>query len=34
VSDAQRKEMLADLREHSSQPIRRVIWFVGANLSE
>lgn len=34
VSDAQRKEMLADLRGHSSQPIRRVIWFVGANLSE
>ena len=34
VSDAQRKEMLADLREHSSQSIRRVIWFVGANLSE
>lgn len=34
VSDAQRKEMLADLREYSSQPIRRVIWFVGANLSE
>ena len=34
VSDAQRKEMLAGLREHSSQPIRRVIWFVGANLSE
>jgi len=34
VSDAQRKEMLGDLREHSSQPIRRVIWFVGANLSE
>ena len=34
VSDAQRKEMLADLREHSSQAIRRVIWFVGANLSE
>ena len=34
VSDAQRKEMLADLREHSSEPIRRVIWFVGANLSE
>lgn len=34
VSDAQRKEMLADLRKHSSQPIRRVIWFVGANLSE
>lgn len=30
VSDAQRKEMLADLREHSSEPIRRVIWFVGA----
>ena len=34
VSDAQRKEMLADLREYSSQPIRRVIWFVGSNLSE
>jgi len=34
VSDAQRKEMLADLREYSSEPIRRVIWFVGANLSE
>ena len=34
VSDAQRKEMLADLREHSSQLIKRVIWFVGANLSE
>ena len=34
VSDAQRKEMLADLREHSSEPIRRVIWFVGANLSD
>ena len=34
VSDAQRKEMLADLRGHSSQPIRRVIWFVGTNLSE
>ena len=34
VSDAQRKEMLADLREHSSQPIRRVRWFVGAHLSE
>ena len=34
VSDAQRKEMLADLREHSSQPIRSVIWFVGANLSD
>ena len=34
VSDAQRKEMLADLREHSSEPTRRVIWFVGANLSE
>ena len=34
VSDAQRKEMLADLREHSSEPIRGVIWFVGANLSE
>ena len=34
VSDAQRKEMLADLREYSSQPIRRVIWFVGANLSD
>ena len=34
VSDAQRKEMLADLREYSSQPIRRVIWFVGSNLSD
>lgn len=34
VSDAQRKEMLADLREYSSEPIRRVIWFVGANLSD
>ena len=34
VSDAQRKEMLADLREHSSEHIRRVIWFVGANLSD
>lgn len=34
VSDAQRKEMLADLREYSSEPIRRVIWFIGANLSD
>ena len=34
ASDAQRKEMLADLREHSSEPIRRAIWFVGANSSE